>query len=177
MRSRYRIKMDFNSYFIASTIVDWTPLLFNNDLFTILSDSLKYCQKEKALRLYGYVILPNHFHLIIGHEQSKEIPYIVRDMKKFTSKAISKYLKNLQSYRNLPWLKPFYAGKNNTIWQAGYHPKAIFNETVFIEKINYIHNNPVKLGFVEKPEDWKYTSARNYILEDHSMMSLDTHLL
>ena len=135
MRSRYKIKKDFNLYFTTSTIVDWIPLLFNNDLFTIVCDSLKYCQKEKGLRLYGYVILPNHFHLIIGHEHSKEIPCIVRDMKKFTSKAISKYLENLQSYRDLGWLKPYYAGKNNTIWQAGYHPKAIFNETVFNEKI------------------------------------------
>ena len=78
-------------------------------------------------------------------------------------------------YSQLFWVKRFHdseTGKNK-IWQEGYHPIAIKSQEVFNQKLEYIHYNPVKKGFVEKPEDWKYSSAGNYILGDDSLIALD----
>jgi REP element-mobilizing transposase RayT len=59
------------------------------------------------------------------------------------------------------------------VWQAGYHPAAIVSRAFFDQKLEYIHYNPVKKGFVEKPEDWKYSSARSYLLEDDRLIEID----
>ncbi|MBI5184527.1 MAG: transposase [Nitrospinae bacterium] len=180
MRSRYKIieaPEGCNIIFATSTIVDWTPLLFKDDLLDIILQSLKFCQKEKGLEIYGYVIMPNHFHLLAGHKTRKAMPGIIRDMKKHTAKEIIKYLKGLGTYGEMPWIRPFHAEKPSMVWQPGYHPQAVFSQPVFSEKLKYIHGNPVKQGFVERPEHWKYSSARNYILDDHSLVVLDTERL
>jgi hypothetical protein len=49
------------------------------------------------------------------------------------------------------------------VWQEGYHPQMITREDVFKQKVEYIHNNPVKRGFVEEVEHWIYSSANNYL--------------
>jgi len=64
-------------------------------------------------------------------------------------------------------------GSDFKIWQAGSHPEAITSQEFFIQKLNYIHDNPVRKGFVQEPEHWVYSSARNYILDDHSILKVD----
>ena len=73
------------------------------------------------------------------------------------------------------WIKLFHSKEQgqNKIWQEGYHPVAIKNGRLFEQKLDYIHFNPVEKGFVEKPEHWKYSSARNYLLGDDSLLSID----
>jgi hypothetical protein len=63
------------------------------------------------------------------------------------------------------------------IWQQGYDDLGVYNPKVVRTKLNYIHNNPVRKGLVEKPEDYLYSSARNYILDDQSIIRVDTELL
>ena len=176
MRSRYKIietPEGCNMVFATSTIVDWTPLLFNDNLLQIILKDLKHCQREKGLQIFGYVIMPNHFHVLIGHRERGKIPGVMRDLKKHSAKEIVKYLGGLGAYGELSWIKPFIADTPIKVWQAGYHPKAVFSQSVFSEKLKYIHDNPVKQGFVAKPEDWKYSSARNYLLGDDSLIKLD----
>ena len=59
------------------------------------------------------------------------------------------------------------------IWKDDYHPVALLSEKWFNEKMDYLHYNPVRKGFVEKPEHWKYSSAGNWILDDESIISLN----
>ncbi|HEX9912198.1 MAG TPA: hypothetical protein VGB01_03010 [candidate division Zixibacteria bacterium] len=63
------------------------------------------------------------------------------------------------------------------IWQIGYDDLGVYSPKILRTKIDYIHNNPGKEGLVEKPEDYRYSSARNYILNDHSIIKVDTELL
>ncbi len=172
MRSRYRITSDSGCYFVTSTIIDWVPLIINDDIFMIILKSFQFCQENKGLQLLGFVIMPNHFHAIINMEKSEKIPSVIRDLKRHTSQEISKYLEN-HSRRKLFWKDHFYGGKVNNVWQEGYHPEMIKSDKWFLQKLDYVHNNPVKAGFVEKPEYWKYSSARNYISSDHSLIKLD----
>lgn len=175
MRSRYKVTPETNTYFITSSTHLWVPILFNETLFQIILDSLKYGQANKELKLHGYVIMTSHVHAIISHEAYDQIPSIVRDIKRHTAKEIKNHLSNLGKFSQLFWVKIFHnkeAGKNK-IWQEGYHPVAIKSKAFFDEKLDYIHYNPVKKGFVEKPEHWKYSSARNYLLGDDSLVVID----
>lgn len=64
-------------------------------------------------------------------------------------------------------------GNNHKVWQEGFHPIAIETGKFFQEKLNYLHENPVRKGFVERPEYWRYSSARNYLMDDHSIIQVD----
>lgn len=175
MRSRYKITPESNTYFITTSTHLWVPILFNETVFKILLDSLKYCRENKGLHLHGYVIMTNHLHALISHNSHDEIPNIVRDFKRHTATEIKAYLQNLGDFSQLFWIKLFHNKERgeNKIWQEGYHPVAIKSTAFFNQKLNYIHFNPVKKGFVEQPEHWKYSSARNYVLGDDSLIVID----
>jgi REP element-mobilizing transposase RayT len=81
----------------------------------------------------------------------------------------------LGQFSELFWVKIFHSRETGQlrIWQEGYHSIAIKSQTFFVEKLAYIHDNPVRKGFVEKPEDWKYSSARSYLLEYDGLIVID----
>src|SRR5699024_7952858 len=58
--------------------------------------------------------------------------------------------------------KSYKTSQDYQFWQDGFHPKQLVGDDMLIQKIEYIHNNPVKRGYVDKPEHWRYSSARNY---------------
>lgn len=64
-------------------------------------------------------------------------------------------------------------GNRYKVWQEGYHPIAIDTDDFFQQKLDYLHENPVRKGFVEKPEYWRYSSARNYLFDDHSILPVE----
>lgn len=107
--------------------------------------------------------MPNHLHLIAEHEQ---LPELLARFKSYTARSIIDYLKDQHNKHMLARLK---FGKRNhhrdsehQFWQEGLHPKQLFTDEMVEQKVNYIHFNPVKAGFVDTPEDWRYSSARNY---------------
>lgn len=108
MRSRYKVTPETNIYFITFSTHLWVPILFNETLFQIILNSLKYCQANKGLRVHGYVIMINHVHAIISHKRYDEIPNIVRDFKRHTSKEIKNYLSDLGEFSQLFWVKLFH---------------------------------------------------------------------
>src|SRR6478736_4042287 len=133
----------------------------------IVIESLKHCQKNKGLNIHAYVIMTNHMHLIVsrGGESLQEV--IMRDMKKFTSSQILKLPQTEPESRREWMLNIFrHAGEQNSnnmtyqFWKQDNHP--VECNTPDILKQNYLHENPVRAGFVEKAEDWVYSSAEDY---------------
>ncbi|MGW8169716.1 MAG: transposase [Sulfurovaceae bacterium] len=129
----------------------------------IVLDSLRYLQKEENLKLYAYVILENHIHLIAN---SNNIAQSIRKFKSFTAKEILKLLQKENATTILDQLA-FYKKAHKTtveyqIWQEGSQPKLIQSDAMMINKINYIHQNPVKRGYVDEAKHWRYSSARDY---------------
>jgi putative transposase len=177
MRSRYKITDKDGIYFITSTIVEWIPVFTGKPYFELLIQSFARfaCRENKGLRLFGYVILDNHFHAIVG---GSNLSRIMADLKKFTAKTI---LAQLQ-HDNKAWLLnqlAYYKKRHKTesdyqVWQEGYHPELIISEEMLLQKLDYIHYNPVKRGYVAAPEHWLYSSARNFVLGDHSIIELDS---
>lgn len=174
MRSRYKVVNDNGSYFISSSIVKMIPIFINEKYFQILIDSFKFCQNEKGLKIYYYVIMDNHFHLITS---GRNLSNIMSSIKRHTAKEIIKQLKIDQKewlLNQLNYYKKKYKKESEyQVWQEGFHPQFISSNEMLNQKITYIHYNPVKRGFVNNPEYWKYSSACNKDWEGNEIIKLD----
>jgi putative transposase len=177
MRDRYKITERDGIYFITSTIVQWMPVFTTGKYFGIVLDSLKFCRDNKDLKLYAYVILDSHFHLIASAPQLSKA---IMALKKFTARNIVDQLKRDNKewlLSQLAFFKKSYKNRSDyQVWQECLHPVLLSSAEMFNQKIEYIHHNPVKRGLVELPEHWLYSSARNYILNDHSLIDVDCKL-
>ncbi len=123
----------------------------------------------------------NHIHLVASTKNEIKLSDVMRDFKRHTSKQIAAELEKDSEKLILYVFKKAAEKKGQKgkykVWTDEYHPEAIYSEKWFYQKMEYIHNNPVRKGFVVKSEDWKYSSARNWILDDHSVLNLDVELL
>ena len=167
----YRITDQYGTYFMTHTIVGWVDLFTRNACVQILINSLKYCQENQGLILYAYVIMGSHVHLVAAaKEGSSGLSAIVRNYKTFTSKKIIEWISDNRKESRRDWLDMIfkYHGKYNSnnnvyqVWQQHNKPMQCVTPWFTLQKINYIHNNPVKAGFVDRPEDFRFSSARNY---------------
>ena len=115
----------------------------------------------------SWVIMTNHMHMIAGSHGENKISDIMRDFKKFTSKKILQTLLIESGESRRDWmLNRFeYAGKNDKkitnykFWQEGNDAQEIYLNDYFNQKLNYIHENPVKAEIVNREEDYRYSSA------------------
>ena len=173
MRSRYTIKNPDGTYFITCTVVQWLPIFTRKPYFDILLDSLQYCRQHKGLKIYAYVILDNHLHLVVAGEKLTDI---IRDFKSYTAKGLIAQLEQDQKTWVLNqlqyWKQATKAKSDYQVWQEGFHPQQIVSEEMLHQKVDYLHHNPVRIGVVERPEDWVYSSARDYA-GDKGVMELD----
>ena len=150
-------------YFVTDTVVDWVDIFTRPIYRHIIIESLEYCQKEKGLIIYAWVLMTNHMHMIVGSNGLNKVSDIMRDFKKFTSKQILHTLLNEIGESRRDWmLNRFeYAGKNDKkitnykFWQEGNDAQEIYLNDYFNQKLNYIHHNPVKAEFVNREEDYR----------------------
>ncbi|WP_019617038.1 REP-associated tyrosine transposase [Psychromonas ossibalaenae] len=161
-RSRYKITQIDAPHFITLTELHWIPVFTRPETVEIIFDSLRFLMRE-GLKVHAYVILENHLHLIV---QSEQLEKDIRRLKFYTGKQLITYLVHNNVKTILEQLA-FYkkAHKDDRayqFWQEGVHPELIQNEDMMCQKIEYIHQNPVKRGYVELAEHWRYSSAKNY---------------
>ena len=167
------IKESKTVYFLTSTVVGWVDLFTRQVYRVCILDSWKYCILKKQLHLHAFVVMSSHLHWIASSEEDQKLDAIVRDFKKFTSKQMISMIQQNEKESRKQWLLNLfgYAGKNNAdnkdykVWQTGNHAEYLYSDKFKEQKLNYIHNNPVRAGIVEKPEDYLYSSARNYMGE------------
>jgi putative transposase len=162
-RSRYKFGETAYPYFITCTLVGWQPVFTRPDLVEIVLDSWRFLHDRERLRLLGYVILENHLHLIASSENlSKK----VGDFKSYTARRIIDRLRETGSSSTIELLQyfklPHKTDREHQFWQEGSHPQMIADEAMMWQKLEYIHNNPVRRGYVDDPIHWRYSSARNY---------------
>jgi len=162
-RSRYKIVEPTHPHFLTCTILNWLPIFTRQESVQIIIDSLKHLQKEENLKLYAYVILENHLHIIA---ESDDISKSMKHFKSFTAKALLKLLQKENAKTLLEqfqfYKKAHKIDRTYQIWQEGYQPKLIQSDAMMISKINYIHHNPVKRGYIDEAKHWRYSSARDY---------------
>jgi len=169
MSDQYKTHEADKAYFITMTTVGWIDIFTRKNHKLAIIDSLKYCQENKGLEIYGWVLMHSHLHLICRAAEGFRLSDILRDFKKFTSKKIVKQIEDDPESRR-EWLLPLLhkycdhlkREQNYKLWQDGNHAKVIYSNNFFYDKLNYIHQNPVHDMIVDKPEEYLFSSARNY---------------
>ncbi len=153
-------------YFVTLTVVDWIDLFTRSIYFDFIIDNLDFCQRKKHLEVYEYVIMTNHIHMIcLGRDAS--LSDILRDFKTFTSKGLVKLVKENGEESRRKWMLSSFRrhGINNPmnkyyqLWQNMNSPTLLYDNRIIDQKADYIHQNPVKAGFVAETYDWLYSSA------------------
>jgi REP element-mobilizing transposase RayT len=179
MSDKYKIFKGEDAYFVTFTIVDWIKVLEDDSYKLLILNAIKFYQKHKGLVVFAYCIMPNHVHMILQATGDNTISEILRDLKKFTSKAISKKVEDekqvgfgelLNRFRDAG--EPLKRIKNYKVWQDGNRAELLFSNKFFMQKLNYIHNNPVKAGLCGVPWDYLFSSATNYA-DRESLLEVD----
>ena len=167
MRSRYRVVELASPHFITCTIVGWLPVFTRTSYLDLVTASLTFCREQKGLHLHAYVILDNHLHLMVSADNLSQV---IRDFKRHTAGeilALARQENKLWLLQQFEFLKSLHkSNSRHQVWQEGFHPQAIIGEDMLRQKLDYLHYNPVRLGLVDRPEDWRYSSARNYLGRD-----------
>ncbi|MDA3854125.1 MAG: transposase [Bacteroidales bacterium] len=155
-------------HFMTFQIIEWVDLFTRQNYRDIIIDSLRFCQKHKGLTIYAWVVMSNHIHIILQSETNK-LSDTVKEFKSFTAKGILRAINEERESRREWMLNVFkFAAKKHKrnehyqIWTHDNHPELIFSNTFLDQKINYIHDNPVRAGIVGQEEDYLYSSARDY---------------
>ena len=162
-RSRYRIVENEYPYFMTCTVVGWLPVFTRSEAIDVVYDSWRFLQRERGFKLFAYVILENHLHLVAS---SPDLSATMQSFKSFTARRLIELLQQrsaLTLLDSLQRLKLTHKAESEyQVWQEGSHPEQIRTEEMMRQKIEYIHNNPLERGYVDDPLHWRHSSARNY---------------
>jgi REP element-mobilizing transposase RayT len=166
MRTRYRIVENEYPYFMTWTMSGWLPVFTREWAVEEIYRSWNHLQEEGEIELLGYCILENHLHLIaVG----PSLANAVARSRSFTARQIIDGLKQRGEsslLKQLQWHKLKHKrDREFQLWQEGKQPKQIRSDDVMWQKLEYIHYNPVRRGYVDDPLHWRYSSARNYAKE------------
>jgi len=169
MSRKYKFHNQDKPYFVTFATVNWIDVFTRRIYKDILINCINYCIQNKGLIVYGWCIMTNHLHLIIG-TKDKTMQDIMRDLKGFTSKAILKSIEENPQESRKEWMLWMFkrAGERNSnnknyqFWQQHNQPIEIDSNEIFDQKLNYIHSNPVEAGFVDVEVHYIYSSARDY---------------
>ena len=169
MSTQYRVRDPQGLYFLTWTLTGWIDLFTRPIYKAVVMDSLRYSIENKGLRLHAYVIMSNHMHLIASAEDNTSLSDITRDIKKHTSKQFLKALNEGPESR-AEWMIPIFAQSaelksgygSHHLWQTGSHAIQLYNPEWIRQKLDYIHDNPVRAGFVREAWQYPHSSAGDY---------------
>jgi putative transposase len=146
----------------------------------IFVETLRQLRQETGFLLIGWVLMPDHFRLLIRPQPAAETVRFMRDLKKRSAQQIIAALdRNRQhphcramlSKLQLP--PTVHSDAHHRVWQRRYVPFNVFTQKKHMEKLDYMHNNPVNKRLVSSPDQWPWSSFRSYYLNDSSVLSMD----
>ena len=162
-RSRYKIYDETAQHLLTCTVLNWMPLFTRPQTSDIILEALRHRQEQDSWKVYGYVILENHMHMIV---QTGNLSVGLPRFKSFTARKLIDHLTKRHADHLLRQLaffrKEHKQDRDYQLWEEGSHPQMIESEDVLRQKLEYIHQNPVKRGYVDEAEHWRYSSVRNY---------------
>ena len=169
MPTGYQIKDQSAAHYLTLQVVNWVDIFTRQSCRDIIIDSLLFCQREKGLEIFAWVIMSNHIHLLV-RSSTDQLSDTIRDFKKFTSKKLIEHISENPLESRKEWLLHLFshaARRQNKmgdfqIWTHKNHAIEVTSNSFVESKTEYIHNNPVKAGIVSKPEDYLYSSAPFY---------------
>ncbi|MGB6687348.1 MAG: transposase [Terracidiphilus sp.] len=147
---RYQATGDF--HFITFSCHGLNPYLARVSARTLFEEVLERTRVRYKFYVIGYVIMPEHVHLLLSEPAGVPLAKAIHALKLSMSKLSAQ--------------RPF--------WQARYYDFNVFSERKRVEKLRYIHRNPVRRGLVEKPEDWKWSSFRHYATGERGTVGIES---
>lgn len=169
MSTKYKANELGKAYFLTLTTIGWIDIFTRLSQRYLIVNSLRHCQRKKGLEIYAYCIMPSHIHLLCRADENTPLSDIIRDFKKYTSRKIIENILGEKESRREWMLKLFSEAcehlardQKYKVWQDGYHAEIIETPRFLYQKLNYIHNNPVVDKIVDFPENYWFSSARDY---------------
>ena len=169
MAIRNKIFIPNEIYFITFTILGWRKVFTNDKYCGLVYKWFDYIKEKYGNKIHGYAIMPNHIHcLIYITDKSPKVSKLIQNAKRFLAYQIVEYLKEDNRIELLNFFKEnaeSKKGAKHKIFEDNYDSLIVQSLKFFLEKLNYIHNNPCveKWQLAEEPENYKYSSAANYI--------------
>ncbi len=167
-----------NLYFITTTAVQRVHLFQRDVVKRIIVDSLHYMRAQQWLKLYVFVVMPNHIHFIARFQPGYVLSDVMREFKKHTSKQIIRQYQAEDNQRVLAFLEKAaqpLADQHYKVWEKGYDARDVFSQEFLRQKMTYIHNNPCQPHWqlAERPELYPWSSARYYLLGQPAVIAVD----
>jgi len=166
--------------FITASTYRRAPLFLSERFCRCFVETLAEARQATQFLLIGWVLMPDHFHLLIKPEPAETTSLIVQRLKSRTATRVLKLLRDNQEH---PWCRKMLARlvlppsvhdeSHYRAWRRRFYPFSIHSEKKRLEKLDYMHNNPVKRGLVSSPGEWLWSSWRFYFLQDASMLTMD----
>jgi len=130
------------THFITFTCHHRKPLLDGAAAKSEFEIALERVREGYRLCIYGYVVMPEHVHLLLSEPERSNLAQVIKAMKQAVSRRL--------------------IGGKDAFWQKRYYDHNVRNYDSFVGKLRYIHRNPVKRGLCDRPEDWEWSSFRHY---------------
>jgi len=168
-RQKSNIEND-NLYFITFTILEWQNIFTEKKYIDLVYKWLDYARERYGNKIYGYVIMPNHIHCIMFlSDKSPKLSILIQNAKRFMAYGTVKFLTEDGRHDLLKIFSEkadIANGAKHRIFENRYDSQVVESRKYFLQKLNYIHNNPCaeKWRLAKNPEDYKYSSASNYFL-------------
>ena len=163
---RYRIVDDAHVYFVTYSIVEWLPVFVADAACRIVTDSLNFCHEKKGLCTNAFVIMPTHMHAIFFDKtfDNERLQRSLTDFRKFTGRSLSDYCAgHLPKCFHETLRESSTADRERRFWQPSRHPEALLSEKFWRQKLDYLHENPVRKGLVTRAGYWRFSSAVHYV--------------
>ena len=169
MGQAYRVNDQNAIHFLTLTVIDWMDVFTRKEHKLVITESLNYCVRNKGLIVHGWVLMSNHMHLLARAQEGSEMSAILRDFKKFTSRNVRELIETpIESRQH--WLldrMSFRARHEKRVdefklWENGNHAVWVESAHFLEQKLNYIHQNPVRQMFVGEPQHYLFSSAIDY---------------
>jgi putative transposase len=145
-------------HFITFSCYQHAPLLASPEARRVFEQTLERVRQWYRIYIAGYVVMPEHVHLLISEPECDKFSVVIQMLKQNVVQQLKERPRPVS-----PKNGETRTGHPSPFWYARYYDFNVWSEAKRVEKLRYIHRNPVKRGLVEKPEDWEWSSFRRYI--------------
>ena len=176
----HRVDTPGQLQFITASTYRRTQLFLSDKFRRCFVQRLEEVRGELHFLLVGWVLMPEHFHILIRPQPADTTPLVMKGLKEESAKRIIKILRQNLQY---PWCRKTLDGlrlpptvhdeSHYRLWQRRFYPFNVFSEHKYQEKLDSMHNNPVTRGLASSPGDWPWSSWRYYYMEDASILRMD----
>jgi putative transposase len=156
----FRISRDNPAYYLTSVAHKRLPIFRSDAIKNVVADAFDEARRSASIKIFAYVIMPDHTHVLT--DNAREIADVLRFLNGISAKRVIDHLKANGHESSLAKLRILERADRQKYSVYEHHPNAIriTGEDAFMQKVNYIHLNPVRAGLVELPNEYLYSSSR-----------------